>query len=454
MPVKRVRLAAKRKAAGFSQEQLADLLKVSISTVARWESGETAPQPWNRPRLAHLLGISLDQLDELLVEDNASEHAGTEQTALAVPRTSSALQRPAFAAYTRDQETLILPEQSEPVDRREFITASAGAGAAALTGTTALSFLASLEQAAPPATVQPADVAQVSATARFFSGMSHAYGGGVVKGAVIAQLRWAVGLLEADCPERLRPALFYAVGDLNGVCGFMAFDTYAHDDAARMFSFGQSCAVEAGDWHLRARMLVNMSRQATWRGNPEAGLTYIELALVRADRLTARERAWVQASRAQALAHLGRTQETYHAVGQADEAFSDGNVGADPSWMTFYNEAEHAAGTGRALSGLARHGTVQADPGGRLRTAITGYSTAYARSRAMIGVDLAMNLLTHGDPHEGVAVGNQALDDAQGLRSPRALDHLSKLQQAAGTHYGIPEARELVGRITDLRASR
>jgi hypothetical protein len=244
--------------------------------------------------------------------------------------------------------------------------------------------------------------------------------------------------------------LFYAVGDLNAICGFMAFDTDAHDDAARMWNFGLSCAAEAGDWHLRARMLVNMSQQAIWRGNPEAGLTYAELALVRADRLTARELSWVQVIRAEGLARLGRTQEAYRAVGQADEEFAGSTIGADPPWMTFYGPACHAAETGRALSLLAH----QADPGGRLRTAIAGSSNAYARGRAGTGIDLAVNLFTYGDPHEGIAVGNQALDDAQGLRSPRALDHLSKLQQAAGTHEGITEARELAGRITDLRASR
>jgi transcriptional regulator with XRE-family HTH domain len=73
MPAKRQRLAARRKAAGFSQEQLAERLGIDCSTVARWESGETEPQPWIRPRLARVLQVSLDQLDHLLAGGGQAE---------------------------------------------------------------------------------------------------------------------------------------------------------------------------------------------------------------------------------------------------------------------------------------------------------------------------------------------------------------------------------------------
>jgi transcriptional regulator with XRE-family HTH domain len=43
MPVKRGRFAARRKAVGFSQEQLTERVSVDRSTVVRWESGETEP---------------------------------------------------------------------------------------------------------------------------------------------------------------------------------------------------------------------------------------------------------------------------------------------------------------------------------------------------------------------------------------------------------------------------
>jgi transcriptional regulator with XRE-family HTH domain len=66
MAAKRHRLAQRRKAVGLSQEALAGVLEVERSTVVRWESGETYPLPWIRPRLARALRISGDQLDSML----------------------------------------------------------------------------------------------------------------------------------------------------------------------------------------------------------------------------------------------------------------------------------------------------------------------------------------------------------------------------------------------------
>lgn len=79
MASKRVRLAQRRRAAGFSQERLAQHLGVERTTVARWESAETAPQPWTRPKLAHALKITAAELQELLddivlVQTESTEH--------------------------------------------------------------------------------------------------------------------------------------------------------------------------------------------------------------------------------------------------------------------------------------------------------------------------------------------------------------------------------------------
>ncbi len=71
------RLASARKAAGFSQERLAEAIGVERSTIMRWERGETCPQPWARPKLARALGVSDDVLNELLQTAAVSERAAS-----------------------------------------------------------------------------------------------------------------------------------------------------------------------------------------------------------------------------------------------------------------------------------------------------------------------------------------------------------------------------------------
>lgn len=66
MAAKRARLAQRRKSMGFSQEKLAERLGVERSTVVRWETAESEPQPWVRPKLAVALDVTLDELQTLL----------------------------------------------------------------------------------------------------------------------------------------------------------------------------------------------------------------------------------------------------------------------------------------------------------------------------------------------------------------------------------------------------
>jgi transcriptional regulator with XRE-family HTH domain len=84
MPPKRRALAAARRAAGHSQENLAELLGVDRTTIQRWETGETAPQPWHRPRLARALGISRDKLAELLDAPTGMDLAVDDRLAFAL----------------------------------------------------------------------------------------------------------------------------------------------------------------------------------------------------------------------------------------------------------------------------------------------------------------------------------------------------------------------------------
>jgi transcriptional regulator with XRE-family HTH domain len=64
---RREALATRRELMGFTQEAFAAAVGVEFSTVGRWERGHLTPQPWRRHRIAAVLQVSLERLEELLV---------------------------------------------------------------------------------------------------------------------------------------------------------------------------------------------------------------------------------------------------------------------------------------------------------------------------------------------------------------------------------------------------
>lgn len=52
----------KRVNTGLSQERLANLLKVDRSTVAKWETGKSMPRAELLPKIAKILGCTVDDL--------------------------------------------------------------------------------------------------------------------------------------------------------------------------------------------------------------------------------------------------------------------------------------------------------------------------------------------------------------------------------------------------------
>ena len=59
-----------RNKAKISQEELAELLSIDRSTVAKWESGSSLPRADKLPRLAEIFNCSID---DLFSEDSAKE---------------------------------------------------------------------------------------------------------------------------------------------------------------------------------------------------------------------------------------------------------------------------------------------------------------------------------------------------------------------------------------------
>ncbi|MFI9552720.1 hypothetical protein [Nonomuraea endophytica] len=347
-----------------------------------------------------------------------------------------------FRRPVRSTSAAAVREEGD-VNRKAFFRTALGAAAISLP----LTELAQLsQQVEVPTSVRPADVHELRVLAGVFSAWDHTYGGSLIREALNAQLRYSVSLLKhASCPRPLHDELYAAVGWLAHTGAAIAFDSLVHDDARQMFSFALSCAEEAHDWHLRAKILSLMARQAIWCGDADHGLTLVELALVRADRLTPAERAMLHTARARAAAKLGMLEEALESIGRADDQFTRIRPADEAPWMRYYDAAQHAGDTGHALYDLAlqvnRHYAGEA--GHRLSSAVAGHGAPYVRSRATSGIKLASLTMATGDPHEAAEIGLRATTDAGRVRSCRTRDDMRELSRLASPHKGLTPVAQL-----------
>jgi hypothetical protein len=340
----------------------------------------------------------------------------------------------------------------DKVDRQNLIRGTAALGVGTLVmGPLAALLEGSREPTPIPKRVGPTEIEQIRAATKVFESWSFTYGGGVARDTVFAQLRWSAGCLGAICPDELRPELYYAVGDLADVAGYMAYDADAHEDARQVFGFALGCAEKAKDWHLRAQVLSSMAAQATGTGHPDEGLTLTEHALVRADRLTATERTMLHTHRGRALAKMHRVQEALTAIGTADDHFAHSTPAEDPPFMAYYNAGMHAGNTGRALFDLAilGHNTAQ-EATDRFTAAVAGNAPGHNRRQAISLTKLASLTMATGDPLHAVTIGDEALDAAGTIRSRRAADSLRELSRHAAPHQQLDEVAHLRHRIATL----
>lgn len=344
-------------------------------------------------------------------------------------------------------ETLTAQGSNEPVDRRSFLAVPGLAALAATPGAGRL--LSPAQPTHLPKEIQPSDIQELIEAATFLSRLDHQYGGdGIVKQTASTAMMWAEDLLHVSCAPGLRQQLFAAVARLGVVVGASQFDAYAHQDARQTFRFAAACAEEAKEWHLRAKSYSFLSRQAVWIGEPDEGLTFAELGLARADRLTATERAMLHTARARAFAKMGEVQQTLSAVGDADDAFAHTHPQEDPPWMAYYDEAQHNGDTGHALYDLALRGHDPTRAARRLITAVKGHGDRYARSRAISRTKLASLTMATGDPDQAAHIGHQALSEVGNLHSRRAVDDIRELGRFAASHRTNGNAVSLLERVS------
>ena len=57
-----IKIASLRKSIGYSQDKLAEIIRISPQAISKWENGHTLPDSSLLPVLAHIFGCTIDQI--------------------------------------------------------------------------------------------------------------------------------------------------------------------------------------------------------------------------------------------------------------------------------------------------------------------------------------------------------------------------------------------------------
>ncbi|MFI6958505.1 XRE family transcriptional regulator [Nocardia sp. NPDC050408] len=298
------------------------------------------------------------------------------------------------------------------------------------------------------------EVIDIQTATRTIASAENLRGGGSISLVAGRQLGRFVRLLDAKASPGTRRAMLEAIGNFGSVAGYASFDIGDHTAAERRFRLALWCADAAGSWELRASTLADMARKMAYIGNPDGGLSLIELAQVRSDRLSATTRAMLSALRAQYLAATARPDEALSEVARADEYFAQRTPATDAPWLCFYDEAEHLGSTGKALIPIAqaRHRIKLAAP--RIQRAVELQAAEYPRSQTFSLTRLATLTMQIGDPKEAVVLGIRAATQAGQLDSHRIHNELQRLAAASSRHRRMKDVVELREVITRRSAAK
>jgi DNA-binding XRE family transcriptional regulator/tetratricopeptide (TPR) repeat protein len=120
MVVKRRSFTQARKAAGYTQEGLAEHLGVDRTTVARWESGKNEPHPWQRPKIADAFGLSLRECNQLLDDVGVTGRAVEVEILLSVGETLNGIERLRRGLNETITETTMTPVSLDDWEQTVF----------------------------------------------------------------------------------------------------------------------------------------------------------------------------------------------------------------------------------------------------------------------------------------------------------------------------------------------
>jgi transcriptional regulator with XRE-family HTH domain len=479
--VKRVRLAQRRKIVGLSQEKLAEVLRVDVSTVRRWEYGEREPQPWHRPKLAKALKISVEEVAGLLGDADT-----TLLDALSIPIPVEVLWpelrdgRPPAAAHLqpwaaeRTLKELSIFVRSDMLTRRETLAHAVKA----LSGPALVAPIAGWI-ATSPDHIEPrnhgthrigtSEVEVIERSTRFFAATDAELGGTLSREAAVGQLKYAVDLARyASYSEATGNRLLTVIAELSGLVGWLCHDSGMPGPAQRYFTYGLQAARESADPRalpLVVSILSDMAQQMRWLDRPDAALRMHDLAarqLPTDQRRYNVLRAILTGNRiVDGLSRLGRSHlaEARSALSMSFDLYSqadaDDRAAAPTMWHRagIMDEARLSSNAGSAylvMAGEDKRLTAEAEKFILLNLANLGQGQG--RNKAFGQIELARIRFLAGEPEQASDDGNRAIEAAERTSSAMIRTRLRVLLTDSEAYAGVPRVGEFRDRLRGVIA--
>lgn len=314
------------------------------------------------------------------------------------------------------------------VDRRKFLAAAPFAAAAAI-GPSRDWLLNTLDQLPDDRQrVRLEDVTAVKNMFTHFQQMDIFQGGGSGRLVLAAYMNEHVyPLLRRTYTDDVRYALAGAAAEQTYLLGWMAFDNGENGAAQRYLIQALRLAEESKDAALGAHVLAGMADQATLLGHPREGRRLAQAGrqgLSKADSPACLADLWTLEARA--LATLGDTTGTAHAINEAERAFDHIEHDSEPEWARFIDPAYICGEWANAFRDLG----LPSDAEPHARRSIT-YARNQNRARrgALSHAALAVTHIQDRDLEAAYVAAVRTIDLSRKVKSSRSVDAVRDIQK-------------------------
>jgi transcriptional regulator with XRE-family HTH domain len=447
-------LAAYRRAAGYTQAQLAQLTRYSRSAIANAETGrQHIPRRfWERADAALRTGGTLAAAyDELEAAERRGLRAAARQVSTARQAQSWLTNldptpgTPAGGPAADDAASVHpLPEPWEPGER------SFGVSGELLPGRLADGSGATRREAGPRK-VTPGDVIRLRSMRAHLKAIDNAHGGGAALPMATWYLRHdIVPLLYARDGDPTAHALIEVVAEVEQDIGWMGYDAGQQDLATRHLTNALRLARQVGNRLLAGRILAAMSHQAIYLGNKRQAIDFAQAAR-NLTRQVATPRVIAMEAAMEACAHAaaGDAGQCHRALADAADAVAQLTSGQrDPDWLDFDEGGYwgHAARAYRDLGDLRKAEECAARSVGLCLP-------EHSRTRAQRNTIQATAHLRMGEIDAAAAAAERVVHEAWNLHSGHVFGEVADLV-AAIEPFGTTVASDFLNQAHELLAAR